>query len=138
MSDQVAIERAIAFVKERDFHGDESQPDTPIIFLRVLLSERDALAERVRVLEGAADRWSNDPPSPTKPGTYISVRVVETYRWLAYKPDGARQMRAKGRWQKFEGFGFSNAAIPHGAEWRELPDTSQQAALSPSPLVEPE
>ena len=69
----------------------------------------------------ALAEWSTNAP-PRKPGTYISVRAIETYRWLPYKPDGARQMLRKGRWQKFDGYGFTNAEPPEGAEWRHLED----------------
>lgn len=58
--------------------------------------------------------------------TYIAVRTtdVTTYRWKPYKPDGARQMKAQGRWQRAEGAGdfvrWSNCPAPDG-EWRTQP-----------------
>jgi len=62
-------------------------------------------------------KWqSGDPPQPEKT-EWFSVRVIELWRWLPYKPDGARQMKAKGRWQKHNEHGFENADWPEGAEW---------------------
>src|ERR1700689_1669353 len=53
--------------------------------------------------------------------TYIDVREVTTYRWKQYKPDGQRQMKAKGRWQRETGTGhfphWVNCPPPVG-EWR--------------------
>jgi flagellar motility protein MotE (MotC chaperone) len=40
---KAARERAVAFLEARKFHSDESQPATPIILLRTLLSERDEM-----------------------------------------------------------------------------------------------
>lgn len=52
-----------------------------------------------------------------KATTYINVRSVTTYRWKPYKPDGQRQMRAQGRWQRAkEPDGWENCAAPVG-EW---------------------
>lgn len=64
--------------------------------------------------------WKPTSEAPTAPGTYIDVlRItdVTTYRWLAYKPDGARQMRAKGRWQRATEYGWENAPLPLDAEF---------------------
>jgi hypothetical protein len=36
----------------------------------------------------------------------------ELYRYLPYKKDGARQMRAPGRWQRKTEFGWQNSAAP--------------------------
>ena len=47
----------------------------------------------------------------------IDVRSVTTYRWQPYKPEGARQMKAKGRWQVATEYGWENATLPNG-EWR--------------------
>jgi hypothetical protein len=52
--------------------------------------------------------------------TYINVRTVAvtTYRWKPYKPDGARQMGAKGRWQRArDPDGWENARLPPDGEW---------------------
>lgn len=62
------------------------------------------------------------PTSELKPTDtmYINVRevTVTTYRWKPYKPDGARQMRAKGRWQHARGLdGRENAKLPPDGEW---------------------
>lgn len=53
-----------------------------------------------------------------KTTVYIDVREVTTYRWKPYKPDGARQMRATGRWQRTVGeYGkWENCSQPAG-EW---------------------
>lgn len=62
--------------------------------------------------------WSTDKP-PEVAGQYINVRTVTTFRWLPYKPDGARQMKKAGRWQQVrsEHGGWENADFPEGAEW---------------------
>lgn len=66
------------------------------------------------------DDWR--PTSDLKPTDtmYINVRVttVTTYRWKPYKPDGARQMGVKGRWQRVrEHGGWENAKLPMDGEW---------------------
>ena len=43
-------------------------------------------------------------------GTEILVAV--SYRYQPYKPEGARQMKAKGRWQMMGEFGWENAPSP--------------------------
>jgi hypothetical protein len=51
---------------------------------------------------------------------YVNVRVttVTTYRWKPYKPDGARQMGVKGRWQRAREYdGWENAKLPPDGEW---------------------
>ena len=52
--------------------------------------------------------------------TYIDVRTITTYRWKTYKPDGQRQMKAQGRWQRATGSGdavkWENCSTPDG-EW---------------------
>lgn len=49
--------------------------------------------------------------------TYINVRTTTTYRWKPYKPDGQRQMKARGRWQRAqEPDGWENCSAPAG-EW---------------------
>lgn len=62
----------------------------------------------------AVSDWQPTSEAPCKPGTYINVRTVTTYRWLAYKKDGARQMRASGRWQRATEYGWENAPLPDG------------------------
>lgn len=64
--------------------------------------------------------WRPMSEAPEVPGTYINVRSVTSYRWLAYKPDGARQMRAKGRWQRATEWGWQNCDKPDG-EWIPIP-----------------
>jgi hypothetical protein len=60
--------------------------------------------------------WHPTSAVPAKPGTYINVRTVDvtTYRWLAYKKDGARQMKVAGRWQRATEYGWENAPLPGG------------------------
>jgi hypothetical protein len=50
---------------------------------------------------------------------FLTVRVEETWRWQPYKPEGARQMKRRGRWQKFTGYGFENCDLPEFAEFRD-------------------
>lgn len=69
--------------------------------------------------------WQPTSSAPAKPGDYIEVRSVTVYRWLPYKPDGARQMKKKGRWQAHDGYGFTNEELPENAEWRPLPARSE-------------
>jgi hypothetical protein len=66
--------------------------------------------------ETDAKDWRPMSEAPELPGTYINVRTTttNTYRWLAYKPDGARQMRAKGRWQRATEYGWENCSKPDG------------------------
>lgn len=47
---------------------------------------------------------------------YFDVREVTTYRWLPYKSDGRRQMKASGRWQVGNDYGWENCSTPIG-EW---------------------
>lgn len=61
-----------------------------------------------------SDEWRPTSEAPAKPGTYINVRTVTTYRWLEYKPDGKRQMKAEGRWQRATEYGWENASLPEG------------------------
>ena len=85
--------------------------------------ERDA----ERILENAAairermeDGWQPIETAPEVPGTYINVRSVTSYRWLEYKKDGQRQMRARGRWQRATEWGWENCSKPDG-EWMPNP-----------------
>ena len=41
-----------------------------------------------------------------KDGTPITVGTL--VRYLPYKPDGKRQMAKNGRWQEWNGYGWSN------------------------------
>lgn len=71
---------------------------------------------RIRsALASPVEGWRPGPP-PADCG-YVDVREVTTYRYLPYKPDGRRQMRAPGRWQRATEHGFENCAPPTG-EWR--------------------
>lgn len=66
-----------------------------------------------------SDAWQ--PIATTPPDghlvQHVNVRSVSTYRYLPYKPDGRRQMKADGRWQIHTGYGWTNAPLPEGAEW---------------------
>lgn len=68
-----------------------------------------------------ANGWRPTSEAPTAPGTYINVRSVVCYRWLAYKPDGARQMGKPGRWQRATEYGWENATLPDGEFVPNLP-----------------
>ncbi|PRD42077.1 hypothetical protein C5748_18135 [Phyllobacterium phragmitis] len=56
---------------------------------------------------------------PKDGSTFVTVKEVHTaYRWKAYKPDGARQMKKPGRWQKqvwhSDFFKWENCEDPEG------------------------
>lgn len=53
----------------------------------------EAVAADIAAIEGAGKRWHGE-----------DHRVVQV-RWEPYKPDGQRQMKAKGRWQEQVGSG---------------------------------
>jgi hypothetical protein len=67
--------------------------------------------------EESEPAWRPIQDAPATPGTYINVRSVTTYRWLAYKPDRVRQMRKAGRWQIATEHGWENAELPERAEF---------------------
>lgn len=58
------------------------------------------------------------------------VRVVSV-RWEPYKPDGARQMGVKGRWQECVGSGdywrWNNCERPQGLRAAPTPSTSENS-----------
>lgn len=68
-------------------------------------------------------RPMSEVPTDGKP---IKVRVVTTYKWTPYKPDGQRQMKAKGRWQtlRSEYGGWINADLPEEGQWMPYPGRS--------------
>jgi hypothetical protein len=68
------------------------------------------------VSQDACHTWRPMTEAPETPGTYIVVRSQHGYRWLAYKPDGRRQMGQLGRWQRATGYGWENCDKPNG-EW---------------------
>lgn len=79
--------------------------------LRAFLSRPDAQDRR----------WRPISEAPVD-GTWIEVRQEpDLYRWLAYKPDGARQMKKAGRWQRCvwrgDYFKWENAELPETG-WR--------------------
>lgn len=63
--------------------------------------------------------WRPISEAPAKAGTYINVRSTTTYRYQPYKPDGARQMGRRGRWQKVQSEygGWANADLPENADF---------------------
>lgn len=114
--------RTIAAEAERDAlksAADEHalfDAETDLAFKDLDARIADLEAERDALREALAD-WSTDAPPMRRDG-WIEVRSVNLYRWCPYKPDGARQMRKAGRWQKHTGHAFENAELPEGAEWR--------------------
>ncbi len=58
--------------------------------------------------------WRPTSEAKGAPGVYIDVRSTHTYRWLAYKKDGVRQMKTAGRWQRATDYGWENAPLPDG------------------------
>jgi hypothetical protein len=64
---------------------------------------------------GLAGRPMSEAPED---GSWIVVRetTIRTYRYKLYKPDGARQMQARGRWQRATEFSWENCPKPEG-EW---------------------
>ena len=63
--------------------------------------------------------WPPDGTPPEVPGTYVTVTMAggkrQSYRWLAYKRDGARQMGKAGRWQRATEHGWQNSSLPDGS-----------------------
>lgn len=51
-------------------------------------------------------------PIETAPRDGTPVVGSELYRFLPYKPEGKRQMKADGRWQRWNGYGWENSAPP--------------------------
>jgi len=64
----------------------------------------------IPVVEAGVDaRWNPIESIPKEPGRYVRVRTSNVYRWLPYKPASNEFKRGiKGRWQRFDGYGFSN------------------------------
>lgn len=57
----------------------------------------------------AATEWRDIATAP-KNGTPIVG--AELYRYLPYKPEGVRQMKRHGRWQRWNGYGWDNSEPP--------------------------
>lgn len=89
-----------------------SQPDSANVLDTALVDtmREEMIALRAQV-EAAA--WQPVEAAP-KDGT--PVTGAEMYRYLPYKPDGRRQMKADGRWQRWNGFGWDNSPAPDA--WR--------------------
>jgi hypothetical protein len=69
------------------------------------------LRARIRELE-AAQQWRPGVEAPTD-GRHIIGPT--TFRYLKYKPDGQRQMKRDGRWQRASEYGWENCHSP--PEW---------------------
>ena len=61
--------------------------------------------------------WKPIADSP-KDGTVICG--AELYRWLKYKPGAPKGLRGKGRWQRWNGYGWENAEPPE--YWTSRPE----------------
>jgi hypothetical protein len=70
-------------------------------------------------LRPAVDLWG---PIETAPKDGTPMSAYRTVRYLPYKIDGKRQMKVNGRWQEFNGYGWTNCDEPNG--WRPLPPTT--------------
>lgn len=55
----------------------------------------------------------------TAPRDGTPITVGQTMRYLPYKPDGKRQMQAEGRWQAWNGYGWTNCEDPE--QWMPTP-----------------
>lgn len=88
-----------------------------------VLCERCAETHEVIVREKSGDEASQWRPIETGSDEpeyrYIDVRHVTGYRWVPYKPDGRRQMKKPGRWQRATEYGWENDELPEG-EWRPI------------------
>jgi hypothetical protein len=72
------------------------------------------------------DGWQTSVP----PQTHINVRDLRptSYRWLAYK-GGSQQFQKgiKGRWRRATDYGWENAELPEGCQWKLNPATNEGA-----------
>ena len=54
---------------------------------------------------------------------YIQVQQTAVYRWLLYKPNSQEWRNGKkGRWQKYNEYGFENAEL-EGDGWKPIEQT---------------
>lgn len=65
--------------------------------------------------------WRPMSEAPETPATYLNVRSIQVYRWLAYKRAGAQIMGKPGRWQRKTEHGWENCPKP-GGEWLLFPE----------------
>lgn len=80
----------------------------------------DAAREDGRQAALAEADWQPADTAP-KSGEPFQVRVVQTFKWSPYKPDGQRQMGVKGRWQQSGEYGgWTNAPLHPTYEWAPL------------------
>lgn len=97
--------------------------------VEAVYKEQFRIADRLAaILAEEAGGWTEgEPPPPDRLAMYY-VRMIEVFRWLPYRPDGARQMRRSGRWQKHQGYGFENHEWPDGVQWRPVPPPTEPAS----------
>lgn len=74
--------------------------------------------------------WAPFDTAPTD-GRPFRAQHEEVMRWLAYKPEGARQMGKPGRWQIHNGFGWDNfPGNPARLSWADLPVAKGEAVAA--------
>lgn len=93
--------------------------------LAIVEAERDDLRARLAVAEGRMGAVRVDALEIESSGKrwHGEDHRVVSVRWEPYKPDGARQMKAKGRWQE---------QVGSGDYWR-WQNCDRPAALTPAP-----
>jgi hypothetical protein len=69
----------------------------------------------------ASSGWQPIESAPEDGTPIITSRIV---RYLPYKPDGQRQMKAKGRWQEHNGYGWENTQLDP-VEWQPMTEKSE-------------
>ena len=75
--------------------------------------------------------WQPIADAPKDGRTIIGA---ELYRWKKYKPDGQRQMKAAGRWQRYNGHGgWENSEAPE--YWQHTFTNGDRSNEPTSPAV---